>query len=253
MRWGLFFLGGILAATTGALPLLAWGGNLFTGRTGPTLLGWLLLFVWMAAAFSLAGWCFSHVYGPAACGPSGDSRAAGGSEAAPGVCPQCQAPALVRGIQEYAWFRQRFWGRCLECGERIVLTPDEWEALPWADIRSPHETWEDRLALMRSLPMARGQTLCVLVGLAVGLALVAFTVSQPRWGVFGDDIATAILLLTVGTSWWVGYTLFGQRRKHAHQCAVCGYDLRGCVEPRCPECGTQFGASVGGDDSGCET
>ena len=25
-----------------------------------------------------------------------------------------------------------------------------------------------------------------------------------------------------------------------HQCAHCGYDLRGLPEPRCPECGAPF-------------
>lgn len=56
------------------------------------------------------------------------------------------------------------------------------------------------------------------------------TVRFPFWFLLAMFLVPAALLRYAG--------LRGDRR--APKCAVCGYDLRGLPEPRCPECGTCF-------------
>jgi hypothetical protein len=51
------------------------------------------------------------------------------------------------------------------------------------------------------------------------------------------------LISLVGTAavflaWYVGYRIRGRRRCLGSFCRTCGYDLRGCSSPKCPECGT---------------
>lgn len=48
-------------------------------------------------------------------------------------------------------------------------------------------------------------------------------------------LPTALLALNSVYRAWVR-----RRRRRLGRCAVCGYSLRGLVEPRCPECGTVF-------------
>jgi hypothetical protein len=39
-----------------------------------------------------------------------------------------------------------------------------------------------------------------------------------------------------------------RRRARPNMCAACGYDLSGCVEPGCPECGAGRGGAIPGDE-----
>ncbi len=56
------------------------------------------------------------------------------------------------------------------------------------------------------------------------------SVSCPLWALFLFSLVCALLLRGRGAS----------ASARAGRCAKCGYDLRGTIEPRCPECGTPF-------------
>lgn len=57
---------------------------------------------------------------------------------------------------------------------------------------------------------------------------------QCSLGRCGAALAASVLLLNV-------FALLLQfRRRRRHKCESCGYDLRGLVAHRCPECGTTF-------------
>jgi hypothetical protein len=56
----------------------------------------------------------------------------------------------------------------------------------------------------------------------------------------GSAAATLGLLAGAAATLWY-YRRTGEKiRQLGGHCAICGYDLRGLPEPRCPECGTPF-------------
>lgn len=58
----------------------------------------------------------------------------------------------------------------------------------------------------------------------------------PLWGIFVLSVSYPIVAFIYGP-------LRRRRRRKYGQCLDCGYDLRGLVEPRCPECATPFTAT----------
>jgi hypothetical protein len=62
--------------------------------------------------------------------------------------------------------------------------------------------------------------------------MMAIWTSGPVWPVAAAASVLPVLLLRPAFR--------KRRRRHAHQCERCGYNLQGLIEPRCPECGTQF-------------
>ena len=61
---------------------------------------------------------------------------------------------------------------------------------------------------------------------------------------FGLAMFLPFFLLIVGYVlrffWKLGKVGVSEERRKTGCCVCCGYDLRGCVEPRCPECGNPF-------------
>jgi hypothetical protein len=153
-------------------------------------------------------------------------------------CPQCRADMLVKGPYHVEYlFRTRYVARCLTCGEHLVVPRRVWEGLPRPQLGDPHETLNDKLDLMRHYPMTAGHAVCVVFGVVVG-----FTAAIYVGLVWGNGVGF-IGLLFMGlawVAWWVGYALFPRPRRPGQRCAICGYDLRACTAPRCPECGTPF-------------
>ncbi len=48
--------------------------------------------------------------------------------------------------------------------------------------------------------------------------------------------------LAVLLGWYVGYRVRGHRHSPDRLCVTCGYNLRGCNSPKCPECGSPLPA-----------
>ena len=169
------------------------------------------------------------------------SRSPAASEGSPGsdvVCPQCQSDTLVKGPRRTEWlFRARHVARCLTCGEHLIVPRRVWEGLPRPQLGDPHETFDDKLDLMRHYPMTAGHGVCTVLG-AVAAFAAAFYLSL-AWDL-STPISAAVFLALIFGAWWLGYLLFPARRRPGQRCAKCGYDLRACTAPRCPECGTPF-------------
>jgi len=79
----------------------------------------------------------------------------------------------------------------------------------------------------------------------VGLTILV--VVPPRWGGSRTEDCVVIALMYGPSSVLATAALLvmhrkgrSARRRRAHQCTECGYDLWGLIEPRCPECGTPF-------------
>ena len=90
--------------------------------------------------------------------------------------------------------------------------------------------------------MTSGQIVCVILGALIGFAAslyLAFRLRGLPKGMFAVIPGAMTLLAVVGT-WWLGRRLFPPARRPGQRCVKCGYDLRACAEPRCPECGTPF-------------
>jgi len=155
------------------------------------------------------------------------------------LCSQCQADTLVRGPQRSDWrFRMLFVARCLTCGVRYRVSGDTWQRLPWPQLGRPYETIDDKLDLMRHHPMTAGHAVCAAAGVVLGgaaLACLVFVSWKVGWVVGGLAFMGPVAAL-----WCLGYRLFPPPPKPGQRCVNCGYDLRACTEPRCPECGSPF-------------
>ena len=93
-----------------------------------------------------------------------------------------------------------------------------------------------------------------LVFMAVGLLPLTFllprTAELPHWLSSIVEAACMVAGFTVGQRIMLARVAERRRRYDAHRaaalrqrrCPVCDYDLRGTVEPRCPECGEHFTA-----------
>lgn len=129
------------------------------------------------------------------------------------------------------------------------------------------KTAESRLAAFR---LALHQTfrrnwkfdVLVSIGLFLAVTLFAFVVNETK--MFRAVSIWIRFAFMVSFSWAGAFVLFilvrGPMRRHLRTqlvekgipiCLACGYDLRGQVEARCPECGTPFDpALLGRVDSG---
>ena len=72
-------------------------------------------------------------------------------------------------------------------------------------------------------------------GLAAAAGALPTTVVGPE--VFIGDAESRSAALAVIEQWM---RQGGQRPLFPATCVHCGYDLRGCVDPRCPECGYEY-------------
>jgi hypothetical protein len=66
--------------------------------------------------------------------------------------------------------------------------------------------------------------------------------SSVKYMIFGAIVGW---LLVAGALWFGRKTIQRSLRRQLNEaelptCMKCGYDLRGQIEPRCPECGTPF-------------
>ncbi len=121
-------------------------------------------------------------------------------------CPMCDSGNLVQGPEDLSpLFRKSYAARCLECGERLSVSAEDWRRLPLPEISEAYETSADRKHLMRRLPMTTGQTALVLLGLFGWLAIMfALDEDEREFG--------AAAFLIVPACWWLGGLLFRPRR-----------------------------------------
>lgn len=129
-----------------------------------------------------------------------------------------------------AWFPElRF---CDTATERAAL----WRSCYWHWLK--HKGWRYLLLLC-----ALSAGVQIAMSLAVWGIRRGFNLHWPYLTMF--TAAAAVGGAIVGLSWMVmirrsmQQTLRAElRRRGVPVCQQCGYDLRGQVEPRCPECGT---------------
>lgn len=98
-----------------------------------------------------------------------------------------------------------------------------------------------------------------LIVLSLGIAGLTVLVSRVgQWSVTGVKLAAILCalipLFLIPLMWvrerkWMRAFLREYLNDHGIRiCRNCGYDLRGQVDPRCPECGTAFVGKDGADD-----
>lgn len=83
------------------------------------------------------------------------------------------------------------------------------------------------------------------------LALIDLASFGEEVSILGLGLSVAIGALYIAVLYRVTRNYIRQRRYKAGYCGVCRYQLRGLVEPRCPECGTPFDPDLldaAGDD-----
>lgn len=82
-------------------------------------------------------------------------------------------------------------------------------------------------------------------------------VARPEWfgwwpftvkSQWGTGVFVPLWMPAVACGLPGGYLWLRRRRQHQvrESCKACGYDLRGLLDTRCPECGTPFQADCGG-------
>ena len=85
----------------------------------------------------------------------------------------------------------------------------------------------------------------------MGLTILALKRSLAFWGLSGEGWVGGVIAgvypfaVAIGSQYLVRKPLIRYLReqlaaKGVPICIECGYDLRGQVDPRCPECGTAF-------------
>jgi len=154
------------------------------------------------------------------------------------LCPECGSATLVRAAYKTGWrLRGRYMIRCLTCGHRFGGSRECWRHLRWPELGDPYESISDKAELMRQLPMTAGQIVCVCLGVAFSVATTFYLVFALR---VHELLAFGIFLPMTYGAWWIGRFLFPAKREPGQFCVNCGFDLRACTEPRCPECNTPF-------------
>ena len=100
-----------------------------------------------------------------------------------------------------------------------------------------------------------------LIVLSLGVAGLIVSISRVgQWSVTGVKLAAILCalipMLLIPLVWvrerkWMRVYLRNYLNDHAVPiCRICGYDLRGQVDPRCPECGTPCDEPNAVDDGG---
>jgi uncharacterized paraquat-inducible protein A len=115
-------------------------------------------------------------------------------------CPVCRASLKWTYLVRPIWSR---W-RCAQCGSLLAID-------------------------------GRRRVLSILAFLPFLLVAVYF---PPRWGI-GDSF-TPLLALAVWAPVFLALDRARALERRGLRCQGCGYDLRGQVAPRCPECGRQL-------------
>jgi uncharacterized membrane protein YfcA len=92
----------------------------------------------------------------------------------------------------------------------------------------------------------------VMVGavIGIGFGLTASIMVAPLPPLVQPFVAIALVTAATVLGGYVGHRLLRKPLVEEGRCSQCGYDLRGCVEPRCPECGMQFVASESSSHEG---
>jgi len=110
-----------------------------------------------------------------------------------------------------------------------------WHGIAWRYSRGISRAWQFLRFFIASIGAAVVAAMIVLLS---SYALEGYLVEPGRFLAIIMVVALPITAL-VG----IPFLLVGPRPFRDGSCKKCGYDLRGCVSPQCPECGTPIPAS----------
>jgi len=170
---------------------------------------------------------------------------------------------LIIGLWLFSYFReirigfdrvglvQQFWNQRANDEIAMVLAPGPISPNPIVDLNKPISASAMaiergtilllRCSYVSSERVGRAPTPWILSLPANGL-----TVRLDNYGYIRSVSISFSLMLALGSILAASYIalLFSEfaraSRRMQHRCVKCGYDLRGLVESRCPECGTGF-------------
>lgn len=93
--------------------------------------------------------------------------------------------------------------------------------------------------------------LACIVSITIAATLIGFNrwLDMPKniYGVLTGAITAAATIEAMTWFWRRRFRLFLRQKLVAYGvpvCLTCGHDLRGQMQPRCPECGTQFDSDL---------
>ncbi len=161
-------------------------------------------------------------------------------------CAECGDDDVVRGSQNGGWGGWSRQSRCLTCGARANVSRATWKSLPTPNTGDPFEAYQDRFELAKHSDLTLWSFAC-LAALTAAAGVLGWACASAAGSLWAKADRPEIFIIAL----WAGalriwVRIFAPRRRPGRRCVRCAYDLRGCAERRCPECGTPFDPNVVG-------